>query len=54
MKEPQLDAWVELLRVLENVQVHHSKARFLVKEELWEVYRALYNVAIEVLHDDQA
>jgi len=45
------EAWNELMRVLENILVHHSvPPRYLTKAELWEVLVALYEIGIEVTH----
>ena len=51
-----LEAWSELLRALETVQVHHGvKARrYLTKSETWHILTAIYEVAMEVVNDDES
>jgi len=47
------DAWIEMLRKLENMEMHHhSRPRNLTKEELWGILEALYEVVVEELHFD--
>jgi len=48
------DAWAELIRVLENIGVHHGRIVYYQKEQLYLVMRALYEIAVEeVTPDDQ-
>ena len=42
--DPQ-SSWQELLRLLENLEVHHRKPRHFTKEELQGILVALYYVA---------
>ncbi len=46
-----IGSWLELLRVLENLAVHHGRARHFTKEELFSVLTALYEIAHEEVND---
>jgi len=39
------DAWIEMMRKLENLEVHHRRPKYLTKEELWSILEGLLEVA---------
>jgi len=53
MKGSLASEWLELIGVLENLGIHHgAKARWMTKDEVWQVMEHLYAIAVEVMHDD--
>ncbi len=52
---PLTDAMAELLRVLENLQLHHEDqhARYLTKDELWGILVALHSYVLELAHANE-
>ncbi len=43
--EDTIDAAQELMRLLENLEIHHDRPRWLSKESLHEVLRGIYGLA---------
>ncbi len=48
-----MGAWIEVIRVLENMGVHHGEERFYSKSEMLGLLTAIYAVAMEELYDDE-
>ena len=44
------DAVTGLIAALENCEVHHRRPRHLTKEQIYEVFTALYEVTCEYGH----
>ncbi len=45
-----MGAWIEVIRVLENMGVHHGEERFYSKSEMLGLLSAIYAVAMEELN----
>ena len=51
MTMPIFNAWRDLVRVLENMEVHHGRIKHYSKQEMFVLMESLYAIAVEAAYD---